>query len=649
MTPEKIAEIISFFKKISGNSKNNTELLYHTSIILNEIFLKYLEEMVLPELFYEFQLSFRSSQKKYIIFDDDLPIIRDLKACLNMLHAIEKGALKMLFSPKEPALSLLNKLEILREAYDFRQNYEIFSATNNILTHYISHAKKFVITTVIPELIEKLLKVSQYITHENLKKMENLFTEQMIGLEKYKENYTQKKTSAIKELDIDKKEEKEDDLITFILKKSDNCIKSIYPEEYFSREIKLEANNSLENFLNYYEINTKDTDTIKNIKLFLNSLIGIKKVLNDHEEYQQAGFLQSVGWMTTFVKDLRRVYQSLFQIDYQAIIAEKSNPFTETMKKQLQKLNGACEKIACILDELEGELHLKEDKGGYLLRHEELLLDSYNQITYELRIPVDYVRQKYMFLSARLASREKKLIEIDLQLEKLHEFMLYKSYALVNIPPDIIEGLKTYIKKYGDDICMNRDRLNIYKEYLDNTLKTKRGLKTFLFSHFEHASNQLGLTIHYELMHTLHSRMLYFQKQQQFLEKRFESTVEYDKKHPFIYFKANDTIEAISPKIEKHIANISAEKDSLCQQSEDLLKNNKTLKLEEFKPRLANLIQLKTKELKFFQSALKKYQETNSLAPLDEKDNLSPQSAVMLSEMQEIMRLSETKSLKGKS
>lgn len=638
MTPEQILEIIKFLQKLSDNSQNTAEFIYHVTIILNEILLKHLEEMVTPELHHEFKNSFRDAQKKYLIVEHDLPVIRDLKACLNMLHAIENAAQKQLCSHGEPIIAFFNKLEMIQDIYDFRQNYKIFSSTNNILTLYISQAKKFIISVVLPELIQKLNKLSQYITHENLEKLENICIEQLIALEKYKENYIRRKQMIVKDIESEKKDKKEDDFVTFLVKKNDGWVKCIYPEDYFPREIKIESQDSLENILNYYEINTKDSDTIKNLKLLLNGVIGIKKVLNDHEEYQQSGFFQSVGWMTTFVKDLRRAYNSLFQFDYQAIIAEQSNPFTEGIKNQLKKLNFLLEKLACIADNLESELHLKD---GYLLNHVELLVERYNQITYELRIPVDYARQKYVYYLARLESNENNLIVIDEQLAKLREFMHYRPFSLFNIPPEIIENLEEYIETYKDDLCMNHERLETYQKYLENTLKAKRGLYTFIVSHFEYAGNYSGLTIHHELMQTLHSRMLYLEKQQKYLEERYDSTVEYYKQNPYMFFKADDKNEVINPKLKAHIAHLSKEKDALSQKSEDEQKNNTILKLEEFNPRLANKLALKTKELNFFQTLTKNYEETEKLTIPEDKVNLPQKSAIILKEMSEVLETSK--------
>lgn len=638
MTPKQIMEVITFLQKLSDNAHNTPEIIYHAIVALNEILLAYLQDMVEPELFSEFKSSFNTTLKKYTILEYDLPVIRDLKACLNMLQAIESATHKHLSSQNNSLIAFFNKLEMIKDAYHFRQNYKIFSSTNNILTHYIANTKKFFISVVLPELIKKLSQLSQYITHKNLTKLENLCIEQMIALEKYKENYVRKKQVIVKDTELEKKDKKEDDFVTFVVKKNDSLVKSIYPDQFFPREIKMESENSLDNILNYYEINTQDTETIKNIKLLLNGVIGIKKVLNDHEEYQQSGFFQSVGWMTTFVKDLRRAYNSLFQFDYQAIIAEQSSPFTEEIKNQLKKLNSALEKLACIADNLEGELHLKE---GYLLNHVEILIERYNQITYELRIPVDYVRQKFVYHEARLDSNEKNLLIIDEQLAKLREFMIYKPFSLFNIPPEIIENLADYIEEYKNDLCMNQDRLQVYQKYLEETLKAKRGLYTFVMSHFEYAGNYWGLTIHHEVMQTLHSRMLYLERQQNYLENRFEDTIEYYNQNPYVYFKSDDKKDTVVPKLKKHIDSLSIEKDSLFQKSEEEVKNNKLLTLEEFNPRLANRLNLKTKELGFFQTLIKNYEETAKLDSADDKINLPPKSAIILKETHEVLKAAQ--------
>jgi hypothetical protein len=636
MTPEQIEQFINFINSVY-NAKTTSEQINLIVTFIKKVLLNHLQTMVESKLWFDFNASFHANKKIYINYEYDLPIVRDLKAVLNMLSAVEKATQKLNSPTKDPIMGLLLKGEILNDVLNFHQNYQIFNSTNNILTHYYHYAKKFMITTLIPKALHKLQELSQYCTHENLEKAENLFIEQLLSLERYRENYLNRKNlTQIKEIETEKKENKEDDFVTFLVKKNDNLVKKLYPELSFPRENKTESD-EIDNMLDYYETGPNDPDTIKNIKLLLNGVIGIKKVLNDHEEYQQAGFFQSVGWMTTFIKDLRRAYQSLVQFDYQAIIAEQSNPFVEEMKKQLKKLNIVLEKLACIADQLEGELHLKD---GYLLAHVESLLECYNQITYELRIPIDYHRQKNLYSAARLQHNENYLIEVDQQLLKLKDFMRFKHTPLADIPFEIIIALKNYIEQYEDDICMDHERLEIYKNYLQDTLNIKRGFQTFFLSQFEYAANQFGLTIHDELMKTLHSRMRYLENQQVYLENRFETEVAYYKQNPYFYFKSTATNTAVLPALKKHIASLTHEKNLLNEECEKELLNKK-IKLEDISPRLMNKMTLKGKEWSFFQSVLKNYEEKKTLEPLEEKNNLPPKSVVLLKEMGQLLSVSK--------
>lgn len=665
--------------KMPKLTKIALQLINQSAKELKELILVFVQEIIEPYFWEELTASLeQNGSGNYHILDDDLPIMRDLKAFLNILTALERATEKLTDRYALMAVSLVKKMEIIQDYIDAQRNYEIISSTNSILTYYLKYLKDITLTTIFPILIEKITELRKLFTMANLEKSTDFFIEKTILLETYQEHYVQKKLSAQNEVASDKIEEKNDDFISLIIKQNDEFLKKIYKDKYdsyFKSEVKpeLKSENKLdniENFNDYYPDNKKDNETVKNVKLLLNGIKVIKKLVDDYAGYQKAGVLSRAAWMATFLMHLKEVYDKFQAFDYEAIIAENARPFTEKIKNLLKQLNDMLEDLACIADQFENEFRLKE---GALLKHVKLLIDRHNQITCELRIPTDYVKQNYIYYKSRLLAREYYLTEIDTQIIELQKFMQFKDYALMDIPYYIIQAMQSYIKKYDDDICMNHDRLATYKKYLSDALDIKRGFKAFVMGQFEYIANRCGLTIHYELMKTLNDRMLYLQRQKIFLNERCERSKKYLKDNPYHYFKLSDITKlgqqaAILKALKTRANELNSEKDKLLEKTgikknipsdqkskpgeekakpvEEKVKSE-IVKLEAIRSRLANQIKLKTKEFGIFSLAMKKYEETyvfeQPIDMLKKEDGLTPNSMILLQEISEVLSTPEEK------
>jgi len=596
----------------------------------------------------------------YTIYDDDIPLIRDLKTLLNMVTIIEKITDEAIMDDKTnqdlleeknaelpisifkiPKIFLLiKKVGFISDLQLFVTNYNIYMSSNSILTHYLIYAKEFTWIVLLPLLTAKIQELKALYTQENIQKIVNIVIENLVLLEQYKENYEKRKISSPKE-----KEKENNDFITTLLRKGDSYLKKIYKdfEENFPLDIKSEAKNeNLDNVLYYYKTNPADRDTVKNIKLLLNGIIAIKKVHNDRTE--QVGFFGSYGWISTMIQNIKTAYYSFGEFDYEAIWSEQSSPFMKIIKDELQKLNATLEKIACIAGQFEIEFHLKE---GILLNTVRYLIVRYNEITYQLKIPIDYIKQKDVFFLSRFEFNENYLIEIDKQVQTLREFLIYKNYPLISIPPNIIVALQMYITKYEDEICMDHDLLLIYQICLEATLNAKRDWTTVFMSSLESIATRLGRTIHSDVIQTLNSRMRYLTKQQRYLEEYLEDTVTHYQENPYLYVtvpqKEGSKKEAIVNLLKNHIRELNTEKEILTKtRDEEIAVKTKTSRFsinpDDVKPAMKNLITLKSKELLFFQSTLKKYEEKNTFEPIDSENNLPPKSAVLIAEMAHALR-----------
>lgn len=666
---------------------------------LKKIIITIVQEVVEPSSWVEFMASQDVNEIGiYRILDDDLPVMRDLKAFFNMLSAVESMSDKITTKYALFGASVATKITIVQDISYFYQYYKVYRSTNSIVTHYLGYLKEVSLTVILPELITKMRELSNLCTTENLDKVSDFMIEQVISLEQYQDNYLQKKQlkAAPKEVVSDKKSEQNDDFITTVVKKNDQYLKQIYKEKYdthFHGDIKTDEKKA--QILDYYPENKKDTDIIKNIKLLLNGIIGVKKVLDDHEAYQQSNIYTSVSYMSSFIMNLRKTYSSLSDFDYQAIISEKSTPFTDEIKQQLIKLNEMLGKVACIADQFELELRLKE---GTLLKKVDLLIDRHNQMMSELRIPTDYIIQKNIFYKVRLQSRQNKVSEMDVQINQLRQFMDYKTHALMDIPYFVNNSMQDYIKKYSDDICMDRDRLKKYQEYLVSALNVKRGFRSYVASQVEGVANYYGATKHAEFTSALYNRLMYLQKQKLFIIAKNQKLLKYHQENPYDNFKLTDIndlgqaavvlkllkarteelgaeneklfVNAVVKKdVKTELKEINAEPKDLKVAPKEVIADPKDIKVvpremktessdvkasltdknidkDKTKVRVVNQIQLKCKELAFFRATFKSYEEKHIIPATDlinKEVYLSPKSVILLHELSELSKLPERK------
>ncbi len=624
---------------------------------LKQLILTHVKENIEILSWRELTASLNPNQKGiYRILDDDLPVVRDLKAFLNMLTAIESITARV--STKYALFGAsIDRVMIVNDLYYFNQNFKIYRSTNSIFTHYLSYVKEVGLTLVWPQLKVKMQELIRLCTTENLDKIAGFFIEQVISLEQYQANYLRKKLTKTSQAELtqEKKDDQSEDFIATIVKKNDQYLRRMYKEKYnehFGSDVKLDEKKN--QIIDYYPDNKKDTDFIKNIKLLLNGIIGVKKVLDDHDAYQQSGIYGSViYYMPSLVSNLRKVYANLGEFDYQAIIAEKSTPITEEIKKQLSTLNDMLEKLACIADQFELELRLKE---GTLLEKVNLIVERHNQIMEELRIPTDYLKQKHIYYMARLHSRQSTLAEIGEQLQVLRQFMIYKNYALIDIPYVINIAMQAYIKKYYDDICMNRHRLDRYQKYLISAADVKRGFKSFVMSQLESLANLSGCTLHAELMSSLYNRQLYLKKQSIFIINKNQQIQEYHKMNPYDHVKLSEINElgqqAVILKLLKcHSSELALEQEKLFSkavmkkdvkpESKDTRNETKEKNIDKDKTkiRLFNKIQIKAKEREYIDSVIKTFEDKKVIPTIDmvaKEVGLSPKSFTLLYELDEV-------------
>lgn len=582
--------------------------------------------VVEPAAWKEFTDSEERQGGNFSILENDLPVFRDLKAFLNILSAIARITEKMTEHNALIGVSFGRKLELTQDFIDFRRNYKIYMSTSNIVTRYLAYAKDAFITVVLPQLKVKLIELSKLCTEENLEKIADFFIEQVISLEQYQDNYKtylQNKSlpTPPEVVDPDKKEN-QDDFISVVIKKNKALLKTIYKDKFddifFNKPtVDAKVNNKAENkaenkadnkagnkagnkapetksdeVLDYYPENAKDTDIVKNIKLFMNGVIGVKKVMNDHTAYGQASAWYKLSWGASLIKNLTITYSSFNKFDYQAIIAEKSGPLTDELKNQIKFLNDYLEILACIADQFEVELRLKE---GALLKPVDYMVDRYDEITSELRIHVDYVRQKNIYHQARQQSRKNYLRDIDFQVNEIKRFLAYKDYPLNDIPYYIKNEMKAYINKYHDDICMNKSHLATYEEYLTVLNNENNGWKAYFYNQMEYVGNRFGATIHSEYMQMLNKRVLSLQKQKVYAIQRFEKNTKYYKDNPYCFLNVSEMSElgykkAILNALNKHTDFLALEKDKVLNLTNDLkdIPSDKP-KLVEEKPKLPEL------------------------------------------------------------
>jgi hypothetical protein len=603
---------------------------------LKSFILTLVNDFIEPSVWDELSASLsQDGRENYLRLDDDSPDIRDLKAFLNMLSAIERAT----ESYSLIALSVFKRLELPQDLLDFRRNYKVYMSTEGALSQYIALAKEFSLVTLLPTLTSKLNELFLLCTSANLEKASEFLIEQVINLEQYQQKYLERKRMP------DEKAEQREGFFTMLAKKNDSWLRKIYGDQYTT----LFLSDTKEHTQVYYPEKKNDTDTVKNIKSISNGIIGIKKTLDDFVSYSQAGTLSGVSWLATFAMDLRQTCRFFQEFDYQAIIAEQANPIAEQVKIQITKLYDSFEKLACIADQVEGAYCLKE---GTLLQSVDSLMQRYNQIASELKIPINYADQKRTYFKARIHARQQHLLIIEAQLAETDQLGQYADHALSEIPPAVLCDMQKFITKYNHHICMDRNHLVQYEKYLADALITNQpSVILAIRNQLEYMANRAGLTRHYEMMTVLKKQQLYLNKQQSFLQDRLEKSHKILANNPYDNFKLNeiadaeDAKKAILGKLNCHLAELNLEKDRLIN---EVVPDEKKSDEEESKPkkvseRLSNQMLSKIKEHGLFSLAILQYEQENTIVALNtlaetllHETSLSPKSLGLLEEIKEI-------------
>jgi uncharacterized protein (DUF1778 family) len=598
------------------------------SFILNVV-----QDFIEPSVWNAFSASISTDgRENYLILDDDFPDIRDLKAFLNMLTAIERAT----ESYSLIAVSVFKRLELPQDMWDFRHNYKIYMSTNSVFSEYLTLAKEFSIATFLPALAVKLNQLALLCTGANLEKASEFLIEQIINMEQYQQKYLERKRRP-----HDTEEHREGFFHT-LAKNNDSLLRKFYSEKYDAYFL---PDTKGKNSQGYYPEKEADNNTLKNIKNLSNGIIGIRTALDDYVAYSEAGALSGVSWLATFVMDLRQAYLYFQAFDYQAIIAEQANPVAELVKIQLIKLYNSFEKLACIADQFEGACCLKE---GTLLRYVDLVIQRYNQIASELKIPIDYAPQKRTFYQARMQARERHLLIIESKLSELSKFRRYQDHVLAEIPPVILCDIQKYIIKHHGEICMNRSHLAQYEKYLAAALiPYQPSMIMAVRNELEHLANRAGFTRHYEIMTVFKKQLMYLQKQKFFLQQRLFEAKENFSNNPYDHFTLNEISEdakkIILSKLQQHLVKLNQEKESLIHQALPNENAEEKSKLGNVSGRLSNQMLSRIREHGLFSLATAQYEQENTFSGLQalleaihHETSLSPKSMMLLEEINEI-------------
>src|SRR5580700_4888835 len=118
------------------------KVIYEKVKELKQFIINMVKEVVEQSSWNEFEASLDSYKPGiYRILEDDLPIMRDLKAFLNMLTAIESMTEKMTIKYALFGAAIGNRIMIIDDVFVFNENYKIYRSTNSIVTHYLSYLK----------------------------------------------------------------------------------------------------------------------------------------------------------------------------------------------------------------------------------------------------------------------------------------------------------------------------------------------------------------------------------------------------------------------------------------------------------------------------------------------------------------------------
>ncbi len=605
---------------------------------IKALVLRLSQDFLEPTVWEEFSVSLSPDGRgNYLIRDDDFPDIRDLKAFLNMLAAIERAT----ESYSLMSVSVFKRMELPHDIWEFRRNYKIYMATNGVFSQYLALVKEFALVTVFPVIAVKLQELYQLCTSENLEKANEFLIEQVINLEQYQEKYKEKKRKAAEQEEV---EEPEEGFVDKLVKKNDALLRKLYGEEYDTHF----APTAQEETQGYYPDRVTDNDTVKNLKSLANGIIGIKKVFDDFIAFNRSGMLAGVSCIALFVIDVRKVNRYLHNFDYQAIIAEKTNPAAEKIKTQITRLYDALEKLSCIADHFECAYALKE---GTLLRLVDLIIQRYTLITSELKIVIDYAKLKRTFHASRMQAREQLLQLIQSQLNRLNPFFGYRHHTIAEIPVTVLCDMQAYITKYHGAICMDRGHLAQYEKYLTEAMQTKSiSMMVAIMNGVEFWANRAGLTLHAEIMSVFDKQKLYLEKQRLFLEKRLQGTKDKYSQQPYDNFNLSeikaDPKKAVFDKLNQHLLILNREKDKLFEQMVPETKEAKEEVKFSFSERSQNQMLSKIRELGIFSSAVSEYEGEEIPASLQkltetisQETGLSPSSLSLIEEIKEINRV----------
>ena len=591
------------------------------------------------------------------IDEKDIPIMRDLKACLNTVTLLEKSYKKWEENYPFWSLRLIQKMEVAGDLLQAYQYYKIYAATSNTLSKHLKHALYYFMTEILPQLPQKLKELKALCTEANFDKAKHIFIEQMLSLEKYQENFDKRKKVPSEQKSASDKE----DVISSLDRNMEVWLKKIFKENYavyFPKEKTVDTES-----IRYYLEKKEDTETVKNIKQLSNGIVSIKKAFLDLDKYDKTNRYNAFSkayWLALFIWDLRRIYGFLTKFEYEAIIAENASPLANKIKYYLLQLNDQLERLACIAEKLETDLRLKDK---VLLSIVETLILKYQEIIYELNIPIDYIKQKRLYFSARIKTLETALLDISTQIIHLKYFLAYKFSVLKNIPKEIRKDMYDYLEKHEGEICMQRKNLTSYKKYLQNvnaqeenedtSLEDPTSFLSDLGDALDWLSNVFGLTLHAEWMKTLKTRLAYLESQHRFVEDRLNLYHFIQKNAPFDFLKCKKNEAWNSNTLIIHCLKqhtqllIKAKESSLLNLQSPMTEEIKTTPTPVVSPRTLHRLKLQTNELNFFY-ALNKKIETEGLTGFflpDEKDNLNPKSILLIQEISDVLGHEEIKTM----
>ncbi len=456
----------------------------------------------------------------YQINRDDLPLTRDLKALFNMLTAVEEMTTRY-------SLRVLSVFAMPQNLLLFQKNYKVYMSTSSVLAHYLHDIKSFMIdkiSALSTSLKINLFRLYRFCTTENLAKVAQIIIDKIVLLEKYKKEYEESKK---KELEGKNEEAKVDPNKGFFVELAQNIdfyLGTIYGGRYdtlFKKEEDHKLDSKEEKKPSYYAEEAGDTDTVRHVKYFSNGILAIHRTLMAYQNFKHSTHLEKLNPNITYTLflELKRAFVSLSNFDYRAIVAENAGPTAEKIKKQLWVLNGRFQECAGIIDQYECENNIKE---GALLKYLAPLIKEYKGIVEKLQIKVDKEALDNVYQSFRMKKREEYLAQICSQLDSMEKFLGHQGDGIAITPRNRLIEIRDYVKKYEDDICMDRSHLKQYQNYLNEIIdwKPTQGVRTFFWRKIDSAAHSLRMTLHSEIMDVFVTRQMYLRKQKHLLEAK---------------------------------------------------------------------------------------------------------------------------------